>query len=214
MEVEVEAEVEEITTIKTSAMMMMHKVVVVVVAATMIARAEEVTMAVINLAIIAVRRAAMVVRRKVAMAVRRKVVMVVSKKVAMVVRRGMVMSHPVVMAVRIKVDTVVARKAMVAVVVIVTIKGLAALVVATEELALLTSIKTRLCGTLRHRATRKKAVSSLKPWVSSTTTSTVLNRRILMKTDFNKAINNSINREAAASSMMPLVSVLELPCKH
>jgi len=206
MEVEVEAEVEETTTIKTSAMMMMHKVVVVVVATTIV-RAEEVTMAVINLARIAVRRVAMVVSKKVAMVVRRKVVMVVSKKVAMVVRRGMVMSHPVVMAVRIKVDTV-------AVVVIVTIKDLAAPVVATEELALLTSIKTRLCGTLRHRATRKKAVSSHKPWVSSTTTSTVLNRRILMKTDFNKAINNSINREAAASSMMPLVSVLELPCKH
>ncbi len=155
---------EETTTIKANALMMMHKAVVVVVVATagktevvgmgtkdsdevmvgvptMMVKAEEVIMVVINLVIIAV------------------------GKVAMAARRGMVMSHPVVMAVRMRVDTVVTLEAMVAVVVVAvdSIKYMATLVVAMEELVLLTSIKTRSCGIVRDRATRMKAVYSLKP---------------------------------------------------
>jgi len=146
MEAEVEAD--KTTTIKANALMMMHKAVVVVVATGGKTGVVGMDTKDSNEVMVGV-----------------PTMMVKVEEVVMAVRRDMVMNHPVVMAVRMRVDTVVTLEAMVAVVVVAvdSIKDMAALVVTTEELALLTSTKTRLCGIVRDRATRTKAVSSLKP---------------------------------------------------
>ena len=146
MEAEVEAD--KTTTIKANALMMMHKAVVVVVATGGKTGVVGMDTKDSNEVMVGV-----------------PTMMVKVEEVVMAVRRDMVMNHPVVMAVRMRVDTVVTLEAMVAVVVVAvdSIKDMATLVVAMEELVLLTSIKTRSCGIVRDRATRMKAVYSLKP---------------------------------------------------